>query len=293
MGSEKNNSRIKLRYPPREILLEGCFYISDIDIQITGDKATIGFAAVSPEQTLFPIKQGLYMSPAGQCIALEDNGTSFNLIYVQQNSILKINVQMENTATIWPQDANHSATGFSPNLGYTPQGMACSKTGKGLLVCLWNNKIGERSLGKVISTKGDFEIFTDKGRPLYVCPTYIAENGNGDICVSDVTAVVVTDAGGMLRFRFPPKESEIEIDPYGICCDSICNIIIAEMKNNNILVINKNGEYCYDIKYQGIKLPRALCIDKTNVMYVGEWYTNAIKVIDLDKTGRRHRDVEN
>lgn len=87
MGSEKNNSRIKLRYPSREISLKGYFYISDIDCRITGDKATIGFAAVSTEQTLFPIKQGLYMSPAGQYIALEGDGTSFNLIYVQQNSI--------------------------------------------------------------------------------------------------------------------------------------------------------------------------------------------------------------
>lgn len=85
--------------------------------------------------------------------------------------------------------------------------MVCSKIGKGLLVCLWNNKIGEWSLGKVISIKGDFEIFIDKGCFLYVCFIYIVENGNGDICVFDVIVVVVIDVGGMLRFCFFLKES--------------------------------------------------------------------------------------
>lgn len=65
------------------------------------------------------------------------------------------------------------------------------------------------------------------------------------------------------------------------------------MKNNNIFVINKNGEYCYDIKYWGIKLFWVFCIDKINVMYVGEWYINIIKVIDFDKIGCKYRDVEN
>lgn len=72
----------------------------------------------------------------------------------------------------------------------------------------------------MISIDGKLQISMDKNQPLYICPTYIAENGNGDICVSDVKAVVVTDAGGMLRFRYKGNFRESNFDPYGICCDS-------------------------------------------------------------------------
>lgn len=71
-----------------------------------------------------------------------------------------------------------------------------------VFICLWNNEIGEKSLGKVILINGIFNIFIDKNYFLYVCFIYIVENGNGDICVFDVRVVVVMDVGGMLRFCY-------------------------------------------------------------------------------------------
>lgn len=119
----------------------------------------------------------------------------------------------------------------------------------------------------------------DKNRPLYVCPTYIAENGNRDICVSDVRAMVVTDACRMLRFRYEGNSSSNNFDPYGICCDSSCNIIVADMKNNKIHVVDKDGEFLNHVTYDGIKMSRALSIDENDIMFVGEWDSDAIKVI--------------
>nr|XP_022308922.1 uncharacterized protein LOC111114752 [Crassostrea virginica] len=181
---------------------------------------------------------------------------------------------------VWPSVENKS----DRNGDYIAQGIVVTRSGK-LLICLWNNRIGERSLGKVISSYGPFEIFTDKNQPLFICPTYIAENGNGDICVSDVGAVVVTDNGGMLRFRYQgiSASANNNFEPYGLCCNSACNIIIADMKNDQIHVIDKDGGFLYTVQYEGIKMPRALCIDEKDTVYVGEWNTDSIKVLSCRK----------
>ncbi|XP_062588689.1 uncharacterized protein LOC134250341 [Saccostrea cucullata] len=168
--------------------------------------------------------------------------------------------------------------------GYTPKGMAACKSGA-VLVCLWNQQVHNRSLGKVLKLsqngRKQFEISTDKNRPIFICPTYIAENGNGDICVSDVNAVIVTDAGGFLRFRYTGAQSDPQFDPYGICCDSKNNIIVADMVKNRIHVINQNGELLHYIQYKDMHKPRALCIDEDDNMYVGEWLSEEIKVLSL------------
>ena len=91
--------------------------------------------------------------------------------------------------------------------GFSPQGIAFCTSGR-ILISLWNNDIGDHNRGTVIALCSSFaevegfQIFMDINRPLLVCPTYLKENGNSDICVSNVGSVVVTDAGGMLCFRF-------------------------------------------------------------------------------------------
>ncbi|XP_062608052.1 uncharacterized protein LOC134269881, partial [Saccostrea cucullata] len=167
---------------------------------------------------------------------------------------------------------------------YTPNGIAACRSGS-ILVSLWNHQVHDRSLGKVLklSQTGSklLEIETDKNRPLFICPTYIAENRNGDICVSDVNAVVVTDAGGLLRFRYTGTQSDPQFDPYGICCYSRKNIIIADMLKNRIHMIDQNGNLIHFIHYNHVHMPRALRIDKHDNLYVGEWLSEEIKVLSL------------
>eukprot|EP00105_Crassostrea_gigas_P041866 XP_019926014.1 PREDICTED: uncharacterized protein LOC105335830 [Crassostrea gigas] len=182
----------------------------------------------------------------------------------------------------WTQNTPESNT-----YSWKPHGIAFSKYH--LLVCLWNQKFRQQSIGKVMKIRTEkngvpnnrtcIEIQSDKNIPLYVCPTYIVENGNGDICVSDVRAVVVTDAGGMLRFRYEGNSCKSNFDPYGICCDSSCNIIVADMKNDKIHMVDKDGEFLHHVTYEGIRMPRALSIDSNDHVYVGEWDSDSIKII--------------
>ncbi|XP_062608054.1 uncharacterized protein LOC134269882 [Saccostrea cucullata] len=154
-----------------------------------------------------------------------------------------------------------------------------------ILVCLWNNQVHDRSIGKVLKLSHTgirvFEIKTDKNRPLFICPTYLTENGNEDIYVSDVNAVVVTDTRGFLRFRYTGAQSDPQFDPYGICCDSKNNIIVADMVKNRIHMIDQNGELLHYIQYKDMHMPRALCINKHDILYVGEWMSEEIKVLSL------------
>nr|XP_022312588.1 uncharacterized protein LOC111117709 [Crassostrea virginica] len=213
-------------------------------------------------------------------IFIEYNALSKTVLYGKDNAVYQTTSQglpgpYQESNLVWTQGTTS---------GFSLKGIAVCKSGKALL-SLWNNKIGERSVGKVIVINPGrpmeecVKIFTDKNLPLLVCPTYIAKNGNGDICVSDVEAVVVTDAGGMLRFRYQGVSRNSNFEPYGLCCDSNCNIIIADMKNDKIHVIDKDGGFLHYVRYEGIKMPRALSIDENDNVYVGEWNTTSIKVI--------------
>nr|XP_034321614.1 uncharacterized protein LOC117688059 [Crassostrea gigas] len=240
----------------------------------------------------------IFKSSFGSYIALqEQDNDHFNVLYGTYHSIKRQSATfttnrystspkpgdrkrwvLDGPSTLWGGDENVLHRGCGPTFRFTAHGITATKSG-GILLCLWNNEFGERSLGKVISIDGKLQIFMDKNQPLYICPTYIAENGNGDICVSDVKAVVVTDAGGMLRFRYQGNSKESNFDPYGICCDSKYNIIVADMKNDKLLVVDKDGEFLHQVTYDGIKMPRAVCIDENDRVFVGEWDSDAIKVI--------------
>ncbi|XP_062594985.1 uncharacterized protein LOC134256352 [Saccostrea cucullata] len=176
---------------------------------------------------------------------------------------------------------------FFPNHltnGYIPHGIAKSKSGR-LLISLWNNKSREKSQGKVwklnLGRQNFCEYEYDKSTPLFKCPTYITENGNGEICVSDEGAVVVLNEVGMLRFRYKGLTEDPTFDPYGICTDSSRNIIVADMKNDKIHMIDGDGGFVCYIQYENMEMPRALCVGKDNTLYVREWKSGSIKVVSL------------
>lgn len=244
-------------------------------------KSLLGISAVNVDN-FNKIETVTFNSPSGLYIAFEEKyDMPDNFIFGAENSVF-IKSSNNGISDLWPgmhTKYHPLIPGLTPRLGFTPQGIAVRKSG-GILICLWNNEIGPHSYGKVIlGGDNNFQIFTDKNNPLYICPSYIAENGNGDICVSDVRAVVVTDAGGMLKFRYQGYSSSSDFDPYGICCDSKYNIIVADMKNNKIHIIDKDGKFLHYVTYQGMRMPRALSIDEDDNVYVGEWDSDTIQVI--------------
>lgn len=215
-------------------------------------------------------------SAGGVYIALY-NGDPLVTAYGNCYSVYRHDKPENKNKVVWSKNEQEGEIQNKSKLpeGFVIQGILFHRE-QGILVCLWNKECDENSFGKVFSIENDFEIFADKNRRLYVCPTYIAENGNGDICVSDTNAVIVTDAAGMFRFRYEGTPDTKNFDPYGICCDSSCNIIVADMNNNTIHIIGPDGKINSYIK--NIIMPRALCIDKNDDLYVGEWGRDSIKV---------------
>ncbi|XP_061165849.1 uncharacterized protein LOC133174770 [Saccostrea echinata] len=75
------------------------------------------------------------------------------------------------------------------------------------------------------------------GQKLYNNPELITENQNGDAIVSDqiygnyyeYSYLVVTDRKGNYRFSYygPTIDSQLSVEPWGICTDSLSNILIA------------------------------------------------------------------
>eukprot|EP00105_Crassostrea_gigas_P040659 XP_019924807.1 PREDICTED: uncharacterized protein LOC109619369 [Crassostrea gigas] len=276
MASTEAQVLSSLVYRIKRTIPLGCWlYVFDIDCSPEG---SLCLSAINIKDYKAKLKSILFTSPYGRYMA---TNSSTDYYYTSVNSVFKVMLSdfSKEKKKIWPVEVRKPNPGCITNDGYTPQGITVRKSGD-VLICLWNNEIGEKSLGKVISTNGILNIFTDKNHPLYVCPTYIAENGNGDICVSDVRAVVVTDAGGMLRFRYQGNSSSSNFDPYGICCNSFCNIIVADTKNDKIHVVDKDGQFLHHVIYHGIKMPRVVCVDENNDLHVGEWHTDTINVIE-------------
>ncbi|XP_061167214.1 uncharacterized protein LOC133176058 [Saccostrea echinata] len=204
-----------------------------------------------------------------------------DLSYVDDGKIC-LSLESDNCRSRYYSDTVHENI---PDHDYFVHGMAGCKCGS-LLVSVWNGKLQEKSKGKILKfelfltefTKL-FEFENDKHRPLFTFPTHITENGNADICVSDAGAVVVIDERGVLRFRYYGLAKDSHFDPYGICADSECNIIVADMKNDKIHMIDQNGGFICFVYYENMKMPRALCIDENDNLYVSEWKNDRVKVI--------------
>ena len=118
---------------------------------------------------------------------MHGNGTVVFITYIEGEG----RIESSDGGKVWPSGPRKSPL----DTRFSPQGIVVCKSGD-ILISPWNNEIADRSIGKVISMTctfqlaGSFEIFMDKNRPLLVCPTYLKENCNDGICVSDVGAVV-------------------------------------------------------------------------------------------------------
>lgn len=126
----------------------------------------------------------LFKSSSGSYIALqEQNKDHFNFIYGTYHSIKRQSATLttkrystspkpsgfsedrkrwvlSSPSTLWGEDEDFLPRGCGPTFRFTAHGITATKSG-GILLCLWNNEFGERSLGKVISIDGKLQIFMD------------------------------------------------------------------------------------------------------------------------------------
>lgn len=113
----------------------------------------------------------------------------------------------------------------------------------------------------------------NNGQLLYRKPAYITENINGDIVVSDLNNVVVTDRRGNYRFSYTSHRPYRQF--YGVCCDSQSNILTCAISSKSVHVIDKNGHFLSHFQLPEIGRASCLSFDAiTNRVYVGSYHQN-------------------
>jgi hypothetical protein len=119
---------------------------------------------------------------------------------------------------------------------------------------------------------------------LYQSISYLTENINGDICVSDSSAlqVVVVTQSGQYRFSFPVGHSFAGFYPYGFCADTLGHIIVCNNVvgfSGNVLLLSKDGRLLKILDADQVQsVVRAVCVDDQHNLWVGRGGSNVVSV---------------
>ncbi|XP_052683225.1 uncharacterized protein LOC128163636 [Crassostrea angulata] len=192
------------------------------------------------------------------------------LIYINRNyNINKLSKDMKTTTTfIETTDSTWrpQCVYWSPSTGDLLVGMCYihhTETGK---VTRYNQS------GQLTQTIQN----DNTGRGLYSYPSYITENNNGDVVVSDCIglsgAVVVTERGGRHRFSYTGPPSGSRLSPRGICTDALSHILVCDDTTDTVQMLDKDGEFLSHLltKSQEMREPWSLSYDvNTHRLWVG------------------------
>nr|XP_034325699.1 uncharacterized protein LOC117689272 isoform X3 [Crassostrea gigas]XP_034325700.1 uncharacterized protein LOC117689272 isoform X3 [Crassostrea gigas] len=158
---------------------------------------------------------------------------------------------------------------------WMPYGVTSAASGD-LLVCLRKDDqskvVRYSSTGTVLQEVQ----YDSQCQPLYKRVTYVTENVNGDIIVTDweKKAVIAVDRLGLFRYSYS-----------GVTCstvttDSVGHVIFTDFGGNKIHMLDRDGRFLrYIIPEGGINLPRGVCILGDGEMVVGECVTRIAKRI--------------
>nr|XP_034319905.1 uncharacterized protein LOC117687457 isoform X2 [Crassostrea gigas] len=187
------------------------------------------------------------------------------LIYIDWNSnINKLSKDMKTTTTFIE----------TPNFTWIPHCVYWSPSTGNLLVGMYNN---ETETGKVTRYNQSGQLTQtiqndSTGWRLYREPNYITENNNGDVVVSDSSAVVVTERGGRHRFSYRGHPSGSGLEPSGICTDALSHILVCDGETQTVQMLDRDGQFLSHllIRPSGIFSPCSLSYDvNTHRLWVG------------------------
>ncbi|XP_056013661.1 uncharacterized protein LOC125673876 [Ostrea edulis] len=163
--------------------------------------------------------------------------------------------------------------------GWLPRGIT-STASDDLLVCLRKD-----DQSKVVRYSGTGAVlqniqYDSQGQPLYRDATYITENVNGDIIVTDwkKKAVIAVDRLGIFRFSYSGRDNKFDVS--AVTTDPVGHIIVTDYKGDKIHMLDRDGRFLrYVIPDLGIKFPLSVCIVGDGEMFVGENVTGVAKRI--------------
>ncbi|XP_061167505.1 uncharacterized protein LOC133176399 [Saccostrea echinata] len=166
--------------------------------------------------------------------------------------------------------------------GWKPWALCCSDTGDILVAMRSDDARRARVVGYQGFTKTREYCLDSKGRRLYGSPIFIAENKNGDVCVSDAhyNRVTVVDLKGIFKFYYSGQQMLRKYPtfyPKGITTDSQCHILVADQQNNCIHIVDRIGQLVSFITDISLDEPYCLCVGKADELFVGEYHKGHIK----------------
>ncbi|XP_062572075.1 E3 ubiquitin-protein ligase TRIM71-like [Saccostrea cucullata] len=236
-------------------------------------------------------ERSAYISGDGLGIQLKDksgteldnistDGQPFGLAVMQDGSLIYSDYDNK---VIYRVSPNKQTTTLI-NTEDSPSGLCCTRLGDILVcMCLFNTAkvVKYSSSGRKIQ---EFE--TDQNRRrLFFYPTFVCDNINEDICVSDWSMnknVVVLTKSGNLRFKYDGKvqAGRFKFDPYGLATDSLGHILIANNANNAIHLISQDGDFlsCILTENDGIALPHGISVDTHDNLWLVEYKNACVKV---------------
>lgn len=112
---------------------------------------------------------------------------------------------------------------------------------------------------------------------IYDNPSFIVENNNGDVVVSDIFRVVVTNKGVHYRFSYIGHSKTLQL-PEQICTDALSNILVCYKLKIWVELINKDGQFIVHLlRAYNMFTPWSLSYDvNTHAIWVGSSDTNML-----------------
>lgn len=198
---------------------------------------------------------------------------------------------MHNKQVVYSDKPNKAVKMISVNGGvitlfktgdWYPRGVT-STSANDILVCL--NKDDQFKVVRYSSTGIVLQEiqFDSQRRPLYNDATYVTENINDDIIVTDLMkkAVIAVDRQGILKYSYSVNDGNFF--PCSVTNDKSGNVIITDYRGEKLHFLDRDGKFIKCIVLKGsFKGPRAVCIVGHGEMMVGEKTTGLAKRIKFD-----------